>query len=102
MSYEYNTPGSDQEYAPPKSKSTRNCCLFAAGGCGCLTVIIAIVIGVSTYYVFNNMSGFIGTTINVALINNALERYCEENGTYPPAYTVDNNGRPLHSWRVLI
>jgi len=102
MSYEYNTPGADQEFTPPKSKSTRNCCLFAAGGCGCLTVIIAVIIGVSTYLVFNNMSGFIGTTVNVTLINNALERYCMENGTYPPAYTVDENGQPLHSWRVLI
>ena len=23
-------------------------------------------------------------------------------GCYPPAYTVDENGKPLHSWRVLV
>ena len=67
-----------------------------------MTVVIAVIIGVSMYLVFNNMSGFFGTSINVAIINNALERYCEQNGTYPPAYTVDENGQPLHSWRVLI
>jgi len=102
MSYEYDTPGYDRDDTPPKSKSTRNCCLFAAGGCGCLTVIVAIVIGVSMHLVYNSMSGFLGTSVSVAIINNALERYCEENGTYPPAYSVDENGRPLHSWRVLI
>ena len=102
MSYEYSTPGAEQEYKPPKSNSKRNCCLFAAGGCGCLTVVIAVIIGVSMYLVFNTMSGFMGSTVNVANINNALERYCQENGSYPPAYSVDENGQPLHSWRVLI
>ena len=102
MSYEYTGPGIDQEYTPPKSKSTRNCCLFAAGGCGCLTVIIAIVIGVMFFFGYRTMSGLIGTTVNAVDITNALERYCEEHGSYPPAYTVDENGQPLHSWRVLI
>jgi prepilin-type processing-associated H-X9-DG protein len=32
----------------------------------------------------------------------ALEQYHKEHGTYPPAYTVDANGRPLHSWRTLL
>ena len=102
MSYDYSTPETEQEFTPPKSNGKRNCCLFAIGGCGCLTVVIAIIIGVSVYLVFNTMSGFMGTTVNVAIINNALEQYCRENGSYPPAYSVDENGQPLHSWRVLI
>lgn len=32
----------------------------------------------------------------------ALLNYAEENGHFPPAYTVDADGKPLHSWRVLI
>jgi prepilin-type processing-associated H-X9-DG protein len=32
----------------------------------------------------------------------ALEMYCQNHGTYPPAYTVDNDGNRLHSWRTLI
>ena len=28
--------------------------------------------------------------------------YHEVHGSFPPAYTVDENGKPLHSWRVLI
>ena len=36
---------------------------------------------------------------NVAM---ALLDYEREHHTLPPAYTVDANGRPLHSWRTLI
>ena len=32
----------------------------------------------------------------------ALCNYHEEYGTFPPAYVVDENGRPMHSWRALI
>ncbi len=32
----------------------------------------------------------------------AMQVYCYANGVLPPAYTVDEAGRPLHSWRVLI
>jgi hypothetical protein len=102
MSYEYTGPGIDQEYQPPKSKTKRNCCLFAVGGCGCLTVTIAIVIGVTFFWGVRTMSGLMGTTINAIDITTALKRYCDEHGSYPPAYTVDENGQPLHSWRVLI
>ena len=31
----------------------------------------------------------------------ALRNYESEYGTFPPAYIVDENGRPMHSWRVL-
>ena len=32
----------------------------------------------------------------------ALHSYEAEYGSLPPAYTVDSEGRPLHSWRTLI
>ncbi len=32
----------------------------------------------------------------------ALHNYHEANGCFPPAYTTDRRGRPMHSWRVLI
>jgi len=33
----------------------------------------------------------------------ALHNYASRNGgQFPPAYTVDSNGKPLHSWRTLI
>lgn len=39
---------------------------------------------------------------NVRQINLALLNYESANGSFPPAYTVDENGKRLHSWRVLI
>jgi prepilin-type processing-associated H-X9-DG protein len=36
---------------------------------------------------------------NVAI---ALNYYSDIHGALPPAYTVDADGRPLHSWRTLI
>ncbi|WP_397571275.1 DUF1559 domain-containing protein [Schlesneria sp. T3-172] len=32
----------------------------------------------------------------------ALHKYHDTYFTFPPAYTVDGDGRPLHSWRTLI
>ncbi len=39
---------------------------------------------------------------NLNLIAKALNSYAAEYGTYPPPYTIDDNGKPMHSWRVLI
>jgi hypothetical protein len=35
-------------------------------------------------------------------MRNALEEYKDRKGSYPPLYTVDSSGKPMHSWRVLI
>lgn len=32
----------------------------------------------------------------------ALHNYHDEYGSFPPAYTVDAEGKPLHSWRTLL
>ena len=32
----------------------------------------------------------------------ALDAYQRDHGTLPPAYSVDAQGKPLHSWRVLL
>ena len=38
----------------------------------------------------------------IGTITTALYAYRTEHGTLPPAFTVDENGKPLQSWRVLI
>jgi prepilin-type processing-associated H-X9-DG protein len=32
----------------------------------------------------------------------ALHNYLAAEGSFPPAYTIDADGRPMHSWRALI
>ena len=32
----------------------------------------------------------------------AMNAYHDDYGSFPPAYTVDEDGKPMHSWRVLI
>ena len=39
---------------------------------------------------------------NVKCIAMALHNYHQVNGCFPPAYIADKNGKPMHSWRVLI
>jgi prepilin-type processing-associated H-X9-DG protein len=39
---------------------------------------------------------------NLREIGVALQQYESEYGTLPPAYIADENGKPMHSWRVLI
>ncbi len=39
---------------------------------------------------------------NVKQIALAMHNYHDTYGTFPPAYTIDESGEPLHSWRTLI
>ena len=39
---------------------------------------------------------------HVRQITIAMQMYEEDHGTLPPAYVADENGKPMHSWRVLL
>lgn len=39
---------------------------------------------------------------NLKQIGLALHYYHDKYEEFPPAYTVDEHGKPLHSWRTLI
>lgn len=39
---------------------------------------------------------------NLKQLSIALENYHHKHGSYPPAYISDAQGKPIHSWRVLL
>ncbi|HVX15022.1 MAG TPA: DUF1559 domain-containing protein [Pirellulales bacterium] len=39
---------------------------------------------------------------NLKQIGLAMQMYADNYNSFPPAYIADENGRPMHSWRVLI
>ena len=39
---------------------------------------------------------------NLRLLGIALQNYLDEHHRFPPAYIADKDGKPMHSWRVLI
>lgn len=39
---------------------------------------------------------------NLQQIGQAMEKYYKANGHFPPACTLDGNGKPEHSWRALL
>jgi type II secretory pathway pseudopilin PulG len=39
---------------------------------------------------------------NIRQLSIAMHSYASANGHFPPAYIADENGKPIHSWRVLI
>jgi len=41
-------------------------------------------------------------TQNLKTIGLAMQQYQQQHGTFPPGYVADDNGRPKHSWRVLL
>ncbi|MEQ8785834.1 MAG: DUF1559 domain-containing protein [Pirellulaceae bacterium] len=39
---------------------------------------------------------------NLSRVADAIQRYHDAHGEFPPSAITDANGRPLHSWRVLV
>lgn len=59
-------------------------------------------ITISSRYVLESSFSEVERRLKEAAIALALLAYRRDHGTFPPAFTVDENGKPLHSWRVLI
>ncbi len=76
------------------------------------TIIVGVVVAAAMYSIFeinrlSNIPSGIATTRtycknNLKQIGLALYNYHDEHGMYPPAYLTDDEGKPAHSWRVLL
>jgi len=72
-------------------------------------IITVVIIGVLVIFVVpaieNRRKGFWKQRhceISMKQLYTALHCYHDEYQSFPPAFTVDAEGKPLHSWRVLV
>lgn len=78
------------------------------GRWGCLGVIAVIVFLIVAALIMPSISTPRGIAWRSACNNNmkqiglALHNYHDQYGSFPPPYIADENGRPMHSWRVLL
>ena len=98
------------ENTPVKSNPKLLIALGIGIGCGC-SIVILLVIGilialglpaVQGVRYAGNAAKRIQCMNHMKEIGLALHNYYDSYQSFPPVYTVDENGKPLHSWRVLM
>ena len=67
----------------------------------CLAGLIAALI-VPVYHSAQTATQQSATNANLQVIGAALFAYHGDFGHFPPAYLADDQGQPMHSWRVLL
>ena len=95
----YASPGT--ESVPSKPKTGLKFYLIRLLAIG---AVIAVVIALMLPAVRHNPSAKrrAQCKINLRQIGLALNNYHDRYHAYPPAYTIDAHGKPLHSWRTLL
>jgi prepilin-type processing-associated H-X9-DG protein len=74
-----------------------------SAGCGVFTVILVIgLLALLIPAVQEAREAARRMQCSCKCLTLAFHTYHDVHGTFPPAYTVDENGKPLHSWRVLL
>lgn len=102
-------PGtSTQPFAPPPSSRTSSATpvLLIALGCGGVGVLLVIPILIAlllpAVQAAREAARRSQCNNNLKQIGIAMINYHDVYGSFPPAFLADANGRPMHSWRVLI
>lgn len=89
--------GAPNDLPPPKKSG---CWLYAIVGAVSVVVLIGLLLPIGR--------SARGPALNAQCKNNlkqimlAMHTYADTWGEFPPAYTVDADGNPLHSWRTLL
>ena len=68
----------------------------------CLIVAVLVALAMPATQSNHNGRGRLRCASNLKMIGLALQNYNDVYGCFPPVCTTDENGKPMHSWRVLI
>jgi prepilin-type processing-associated H-X9-DG protein len=98
--------GENCEQSPAGSLPARRN-LLGCGGCvwtaaGVLFLLVVIALLLPLYSSAPGAARWVQCSNNLKRIYMAMSSYVAKYGCYPPAYSVDKQGRPMHSWRVLL
>jgi len=95
---------SDNQNIDAIQDKKRNC-IFSRPGC----IVIALLLFAGAFiFIYPAVQDARESAKQALCANNqkqlalALSNYHSTYGTFPPAYTTDADGKPLHSWRVLL
>jgi hypothetical protein len=93
-----------QVYTRPAKTPVGTFVLLGFGGIAAAAMVIAIAMVVlfPAYQAARGIADQRGCKSNLDQIGMALRSYETKHGTLPPAFIPDENGKPMHSWRVLL
>ena len=95
-------------YAAPAAKKSTSTLPIVLAILGGVLVVVLVCGGILAALLLPAVQAARGAARRAQCINNmkqiglALHNYNSAYGCFPPAYIADENGRPMHSWRVLI
>jgi prepilin-type processing-associated H-X9-DG protein len=92
-------------YPPRKPRSTATTLLIVLAVCVpvvlfCGGILVALLL--PAVQAAREAARRAACTNNLRQIYMAMEAYHVQNGHYPPAFVADKDGKPMHSWRVLL
>lgn len=93
-----------QVYKRPARTSAGYIILLAIGGIAAAAFVISIAVTIffPAIRAARSVAQQRSCEGNLRQIWMALQSYEAEHGSYPPAFIPDANGKPMHSWRVLL
>jgi prepilin-type processing-associated H-X9-DG protein len=88
----------EPEVAPPAPRPRS----WVAPGCAILVLLVGGCVFLLPAFQRAGSRPRSPCTNHLKLIGIALQNYCDEYRTFPPAFIADERGVPMHSWRTLL